>query len=399
MARFNSTAPSPYCYEKINPNALAVRCSGRPSPGKTACAEVPDKRRNACFGDATPVRPVIVDVNGKEKLSRNEATCGNCGSVSAIRVCPACHSRLPRNFDSDSPLFGLVGVRNSGKTVTLAVLQRELYTTIARRFNASIDSPGGKSGLSADLENLLKTMEDTAGVLPPQTAANASGVSIPAVFEWRYSKKGLANRSRDVSTIFSFYDTAGEDLATQDRALGQHYLDATNGVILLLDPFGFPGNHDKAIARGVDPASLETTPETVLRSIITVLQNAERTKRNKKIKQPVAVVVSKIDAFFDDVPPDHPMRRPAQRLPYFDDTESRSIHDHVAAMVDSWGGDPLLRLLDTNFEKYRLFGASALGAEPEYGTKRVNSRGLLPHRVADPLLWLMADRGFLPKES
>ncbi|USI89654.1 hypothetical protein [Rhodococcus pyridinivorans] len=281
----------------------------------------------------------------------------------------------------------------------LAVLQRELFSTVARRFEASIDSAGGKEGLSADLELLLKGMQNQGGELPEQTAQKASGMSIPAVFEWRYAKKFIGNRTRDVSTIFSFYDTAGEDLATEDRALGQHYLGATDGVILLLDPFGFSGNRDKAIARGVDPSSLETSPETVLRAITTVLQTAERTKKNKRIKQPVAVVVSKIDAFFDDIPSDHPVRKPAQRLPYFDDAESRNIHDHVAAMIDEWGGGQLLRLLEANYDNYRLFGASALGAEPEYRQLKVNNRGILPHRVADPLLWLMADRGFLPKEG
>ena len=158
------------------------------------------------------------------------------------------------------------------------------------------------------------------GCLAPQTAANASGVSIPAVFEWRLLEGSGQQITRCLNNLL-FYDTAGEDLATRIAHSDNTTLMHERGYPLL-DPFGFPGNHDKAIARGVDPASLETTPETVLRSIITVLQNAERTKRNKKIKQPVAVVVSKIDAFFDDVPPDHPMRRPAQRLPYFDDTES-----------------------------------------------------------------------------
>ncbi|KDQ04751.1 hypothetical protein KKP62_00085 [Rhodococcus sp. GOMB7] len=399
MGIFQRTTACPYCYDQINPNALAVRCSGKAAPGKQACGEATDQNRVKYFGDATPVRPTIVDATGAQKLSRNEATCGLCGSESAIRVCPHCHSRLPRNFDSDSPMFGLVGVRGSGKTVMLAVLQRDLYTTIAQRFQASIDSPGGKAGLSSDLELLLKGMENQGGSLPEQTAQKSTGMSIPAVFEWRYAKKGFGNRDRQVSTIFSFYDSAGEDLATEDRALGQHYLGATDGVIILLDPFGFSGNRDLAVSKGVDPESLETEPETVLRAITTVLQTAERTKKNKRIKQPVAVVVSKIDAFFDDIPPDHPVRRPAQRLPYFDDAESRDIHDHVAAMIDQWGGGQLLRLLEANYENYRLFGASALGAEPEYQQLKVNARGLLPHRVADPLLWLMADRGFLAKEG
>lgn len=398
MALFQSRVPCPYCYNEVNPNALAVRCSGRAAPGRTRCSELPDPARIQLFTDGTPVLPVIADSAGRQVLAKSEATCTACGAVSAIRVCPDCHSRMPRSFDASSPLFGLVGVRGSGKTVMLAVLQKELYSTIARRFDASIDSPGGKSGLAGQLETLLRGMEDDKGVLPEQTKRHETGMTIPAVFEWRFSKKAMGGRvSRDVSTIFSFYDSAGEDLATEDRALGQHYLAATSGVILLLDPFGFPGNRDRAINRGVDAESLATSPDTVLRALTTVLQTAEKTKKNKKIKQPVAVVVSKIDAFFDDIPSDHPMRKASSKLRHFDDAESLSNHDHIASMIDQWGGDALLRLLDNNYEKYRLFGASALGAEPEYGSQRVNARGILPHRVADPLLWLMADRGFLPQ--
>ncbi|WP_409430727.1 hypothetical protein ACJEIK_28250 [Mycobacterium sp. SMC-16] len=401
MALFQRKVPCPYCYNEIAPNALAVRCSGRAAPGKSRCTEAPDPARVQYFTDGTPVLPVILGPDKKQVLSRSEATCPDCGSVSAIRVCPDCHSRMPRSFDADSPLFGLVGVRGSGKTVMLAVLQKELYSTIARRFDASIDSPGGKTGLAGQLEAFLRGMEDSAnGALPAQTARHDTGMSIPAVFEWRFAKKSLGGKlTRDASTLFSFFDSAGEDLATEDRALGQHYLAATSGVILLLDPFGFPGNRERAIRSGVDPESLTTSPETVLRALTTVLQTAEKTKKNKKIKQPVAVVVSKIDAFFDDIPDDHPMRRPSSKLRYFDEPESLTIHDHIAAMIEQWGGDGLLRMLESNFEKYRLFGASALGAEPSYSSLKVNSRGVLPHRVGEPLLWLMADRGFLPKEG
>jgi hypothetical protein len=400
MALFQTKAPCPYCYNEINPNALAVRCSGRAAPGKTRCVEVPDERRRQFFDDAKPLFPVISDAAGRQVLARSEATCQACGGVSAIRVCPDCHSRMPRGFDADSPMFGLVGVKGAGKTVMLAVLQKELYSTIARRFEASIDSPGGKMGLAGELEEVLRGMEGSNSALPAKTRAAESGMKIPAVFEWRFSKKSMGGRmSRDASTIFSFYDSAGEDLASEDKALGLHYLAATNGVLLLLDPFGFPGNRDRAVSRGIDASSLDTSPDSVLRALTVVLQTAEKTKKNKKIKQPVAVVVSKIDAFFDDVPSDHPMRRQSSKLRHFNEAESLSIHDHVASMIEQWGGDSLLRMLDNNYEKYRLFGASALGAEPDYGSAQVNARGVLPHRVGEPLLWLMANRGFLPKEG
>jgi hypothetical protein len=56
-------------------------------------------------------------------------------------------------------------------------------------------------------------------------------------------------------------------------------------------------------------------------------------------------------------------------------------------------------MLELNYTTYRLFVASALGAEPNYRTNTVNSRGVLPHRVAEPLLWLMARRKFIRTEG
>jgi hypothetical protein len=116
---------------------------------------------------------------------------------------------------------------------------------------------------------------------------------------------------------------------------------------------------------------------------------------NKKIKRPIAVVLAKIDAFFNQVGPDHPIRRPSVTGPYFSEQESLDLHNHVAALINQWGGSDVLNMLELNYTTYRLFVASALGAEPNYRTNTVNSRGVLPHRVAEPLLWLMARRKFI----
>ncbi|WP_238439779.1 hypothetical protein [Frankia sp. AgB1.8] len=280
----------------------------------------------------------------------------------------------------------------------LSVLDYELQNAVADRFDATIDAPGGRSELARNLRIYRDIMLKTDGQLPQQTAVNNSSAAIakkdPAVYAWRYSRKMAIGISRTHSTVFSFYDNAGEDFATPDKAMSQLYLGAASGVILLLDPFGFPANRGRADARG---ASLpETGPEAVLDAITLVLRTAKRVKRNGRIKEPIAVVISKIDAFFDDIPPDHPVRRPSSSRPFFDETESRTVHDHIGAMVEQWGGGSLIRKLDNNYASFRLFGASALGAEPEYSSGRVSSRGLLPHRVAEPLLWLMATRNFIP---
>lgn len=390
----------PYCYKALDLNKVAFRCAGRGAPGRPACLTVSDPKRVREFQDSTPVMPAIthggsaggqLDPLGDpyDILGKSTVTCTACGGESGVRMCPSCHSTLPRSFDDKSPMFGLVGVRRSGKTVLLSVLHKELIRNVARRFNASIDSPGGSTGFARDLDQFEQDMSGGIGALPAQTAAGAAKKA-PAIYEWKYAHKGKTR-----ATILSFYDSAGEDLVTMDTVLSQQYLKSSKGIILLLDPFAFPENRHDAAAKGaldVDAAS----PDVVLSNLTEVLSAAHGIKKNKKNKTPIAVVVAKIDAFFDQVPPNHPLRQSGSQTGAFDDEESKTIHDHVSAMVANWGGDALLRKLEQEFETYRLFGVSALGAEPDYVTASVNSRGLLPHRVADPLLWLMADRGFIP---
>lgn len=389
MALFKTTGvPCPYCYNVVNLSKVVFRCTGQTQAGRTACAPRPDPLRQQFLNDGAPVMPIIA-VNGAPVLGKGGASCSDCGARSAVRCCPHCHSLLPHTLDNDSPLYGLVGVRASGKTVMLAAMHSELTKSIARRFSAAIDNPGGGTGLAKQLQDYDAEMSKQGGQLPQQTQVGQK--SAPAVYEWRYGVKGKVR-----STIFSFYDNAGEDFASEDRALSIHYLGQVSGVILLLDPFSFPENVQRAADSGIS-LSQSDGPENVLGSLTSVLQMSHAVKKNKKITVPVAVVVSKIDAFFDQLPENHPLRQPSSKLGVFDEAESRSLHDHMAALVAGWGGDGLLRSLEQNYESYRVFGASALGAEPNYRTGMVNARGRLPHRVAEPFLWLLAERGFLPK--
>lgn len=387
----------PFCYMQFKPTQTAFRCSGRGVPGRPACVRAADPTMQQQFSDSHPYMPIVrlaASGEGGErppKLARDSVVCDDCGGETKVRVCPHCHSTLPYNLDESSPMFGMVGVRNSGKTVMLSILQKELLQNVARRFDASIDCPGGSAGLARELSQYQDEMVNGGGQLPAQTAAAGAAKHTPAVYEWSYTNP----RKKIDRTIFSFYDTAGEDVANVDNALTMQYLSVADGVIILLDPFSFPANVTAAQQRGA-ASNTPDSPEMVLDAITTVLQTAHAVKRNKKITVPVAVVVSKIDAFFDQVPAGHPLRRPAANEPFFNETESASIHDHMTTMVAGWGGDGLLRKLDLNYEQWRLFGASALGAEPDYASGTVNGRGVLPIRVADPLLWLLAKQKFVP---
>ncbi|MDN5585784.1 hypothetical protein [Brevibacterium aurantiacum] len=380
----------PFCYNELNMKKVAFRCSQRGQPGRPPCQDTDDPKRRIEFKDSKPVPPVITlpgsDPDSSiDLLAAESAVCPSCGGESKIRICPACHSRLPRSLEAGSPLFGLVGLRFSGKTVLLTVLHKHLKGKVARRFDASIITPGGSSGLARDLERNEQAML-SGEHLPGQTEQSGGAKQEPAVYEWKGSTKGSG-------TIFSFYDNAGEDVKNEDVVTKQKYLAQVSGVMLLLDPFAFPENREVAKSRRVTVA--ETDPEAALDGITSVLQH----KRNRKVKTPLAVVVPKIDAFFDQVPANNPIRRNTPEPDVFDEQDSLDVHDNMVSLIERWGGDNLIRQLRANYENFRVFGVSALGAEPEYGEARVNSRGLLPHRVADPLLWLLAEHRVIPKSS
>jgi hypothetical protein len=58
-----------------------------------------------------------------------------------------------------------------------------------------------------------------------------------------------------------------------------------------------------------------------------------------------------------------------------------------------WDASALDRLMQQNYEDYRYFAVSALGAQPDYTNSRVAAGGVRPHRVQDPVLWLMSKAG------
>lgn len=393
MALFAAkTAPCPYCYAMIEPAKPSYRCSGIPAPGKPACQPEEDAQRRTLLDDARPVRMSFTP-NG-EKGSDGRPLCPACKGPTGTRVCPNCHSVLPTDFTSESPLFGMIGVRGSGKTVMLTVLSKELQTTVARRLDAVID-PVGDSPLLRTLDNKRREFDTGSAVLPAQTATGRAATRDPAVFSLELNTKNAIGLTRPVATVFSFLDTAGESLGTSDSARDVHYLAATSGVVLLLNPFAFEANKATALARGVVPGDLDTEPRVVLRNITEVLRENEHLKPKKKIKKPVAVVLAMIDAFFDEVGPDSPIRRPSPREPWFDEAEADEVHEYVAGLIAKWGGDDILRHLEQNYETYRFFVASALGAEPDYRTRTTSSRGIQPHRVSEPLLWMMSRRNLV----
>ena len=375
----------PYCYHRIAANRLWYQCSGQAAPGFKACTAVRDPDRERETGYAKPVRPSFGPQRKFGPAPRKE-TCPHCKGLSGVRVCPCCHTPLSVNFaESTSPLIAMVGAKGTGKTVYLTVLTQELRTGLRRRFGADVRLSGDQPAASstADLYTNRK--------LFAQTTQATAGRREPLVFEWRQERQVL-RRSQIKTSFLSFYDTAGEDLIDQQGVHDLQYLGAADALILLLDPFMLPQARDRV--RLPADAYREGEPTLdVLGRITEKLRVAHSVKAGKKIGIPVSVAFAKIDAFYDELGSDHPVLQSPVAAADYDEAGGLSVHEHIRGLLHEWGADDVDTHLRLNYTNFRYFAVSALGAQPNYTTKEIDPGGIRPHRVDEPLVWLLSKFG------
>jgi hypothetical protein len=282
----------------------------------------------------------------------------------------------------------------------MTVLARQLREGVAGRFNAHVgfasDNPDGHSSMGSWLNDRERAIFE-GKLLPPPTERAHHTRRPPLVLRWqRPSSRGFKKGTE--STILSFLDTAGEDLQSLDAAFSLRYLAASQGLIIVVDPFRFSG----ALTMSNIPESQRRMgdggPTEVVERMTEVLRTERGVKPKKRIKVPVAIVFTKLDAFYAHLDPGNPLRSAVPAVPYYDDTMGREVHEQVLSLMGRWGATPLEDHLRLNYDTYRYFAVSALGAEPDYDRSVIDPGGVRPHRVEDPVLWLLSRFGVVPRQ-
>jgi len=387
----------PYCYQIVDPHRLGYLCTGRGSPGRPGCTPRADPRRRELTGYALPGRRYFVHA-GRHRRAPRLARCPDCRGLSGLRACPACHTPLPHGFgQAASPLVAMVGAKGAGKTVFLTVLAHELTGNLPRRFDVDVrltgerhDTAAGSSWVSSYVEAVFADRR-----LFPQTEAAGRSRREPVVFQWRSERRSLTGARRTRSSYLSFYDTAGEDLLGQDSTRDLRYLSCADALVVMLDSFSLAGSRRKG---GVPPGAVvcEEPASQVLARVTQLLRRSRALGGGGRITVPLAVVLTKIDAFFDLLGENHVVTRVPPAGPGYDEQAGRDLHEHLRSLLRDWAGDDLDTYLNDHYTDYRYFAVSALGAEPDYRRSLVDPGGVRPHRVADPLLWLLNRCGVLP---
>jgi hypothetical protein len=135
----------------------------------------------------------------------------------------------------------------------------------------------------------------------------------------------------------------------------------------------------------------EDDPYNVLQRITEMLQAGHRVR---KVRKPLAVVFTKLDALWHEFPEGTALTRSEPKCAGCDELDSMDVHRHVQALLHDWDGRQIDQYLQDNYRCYRYFGASALGAIPT--PKKQTSGVIQPYRVGDPILWLLSRARMVP---
>ena len=386
----------PFCFRRIDSSHLAYQCAGR---GNIDCKREEDEVRKRLTGSAQETFSTFMPAPG-----RNGSTnCPTCGGPARRRACPQCHTALPIDFvDSKSPMIGLVGAKGSGKTVLMTVLVKHLREVIGRRFGADIriatDNPDGQLGLSAYQANREIPLY-SGRTLPVGTAQQGTvdrQRATPVVLRWRQEAERRVGGRTLRSTVLSFVDTAGEDLNDLDTAFTLEYVSVCDALIITLDPFALPGARARLNLPEAAIQVDDDVPLDVVSHITELLRTEGKIKNKKRISMPVAIVFTKIDAFYPTLDRNNAIMSTASGLPAYQSADGLAVHEHMLALLHEWNAADIDNHMRLNYTDYRYFGVSALGAEPDYGGGVVAPGGVQPHRVEDPVLWLLSKSGTVP---
>jgi len=360
----------PYCYGEHDLRTTSMKCS----------FNIQGQSGMTCVGN-------VQKEPGGFIPQKDKVRCTKCTAAKKIYFCDVVKKEIPREFLEDPNGFSvaLVGAKASGKSNYIGVLIQEIKKKMVPRFNCSLSLTTSEESKMYYDRMYYKPLYENGVVVD---ATNKGAAIPPLIFPLRFwEKKGAKS-----TAVLTFYDTAGENLdRDSDMLVNTRYIPNASGIILLLDPLQVPAIREKLQGKMPLPEQNTDTVEVLSR----LVENIRSVKNIRgKIKTPLALAFTKIDALaeFDILGEDSVLREESQHLHrgVFAQPDFESVNIEIRDMLGSFLGGEIEQMLK-NFETYAFFGLSSLGGIPQ---GRIDIK---PCRVLDPLLWLLAQRGYIPK--
>lgn len=368
MALLRSDVLCPYCLEELRNNDVKMAC---PLCGTAAT----QTRMEAMLG----------------KLPKcSQPGCHN--TLASIRTCGFCGSQLPSDIlDYEKYLrFSILGISGAGKTTFL--------TTMLHELRHSHNSPWVIAPMDSDTQAQFQQNDQAIYQDRATVEATPPGMA-PRPQQWKIKDKSRMTNSKIPTYSLTIFDGAGEDCQNINPAISR-YINGSKLLIILIDPLALPH-----VGARINPDILRWSSTTdhasdASANMVDTLANYIRQScgisSKKLIDRDVAVVFTKIDAVkdsFGSATVMQPSPHMAQKA--FVKADADAVDAEIRDWLDMEGESAFLAAIDTTFRKgkVRFFGVSSFG-QPPTGANRLAK--VMPHRVLDPLLWMLAKENMIP---
>jgi ARC6-like, IMS domain/Double-GTPase 2 len=348
-----------------------------------------------CLEEHTRLWPSVYGVTHHTCLStHNGNLCGQSlptltflGRDKLTTRCPSCDYQL-EGLGGTNAHFPIVGDPNSGKSTYTIMAVQEFIDEYASRNRLQVKFPDPlhqqKYESSVSLLN--------AGRFPLKTTSADDGA--------KAINLELKTPNQAVPNLLYLYDTAGEDTATDDKAVVQGgYFKYVNGVFFIIDPFSIPQIYNEYKQELSSQSKTSMPSEQNLDALFARMLELFETKTqlgggNKKFSQPIAVILTKTDECnLEDKVGLAAARRYMQNNPGKVQTEQDAINILVEEFLRDRGANNLVLSLHQYFSNVRFFSCSALGTN---ASPNKPFEGL---RVLDSMLWLFDRANVLPNKA
>ena len=395
--KLKSTFICPFCFEKNLISKVQFRCSNK------RCPEEDDIELTKYeHGDiSSPIRGRRT-FNAKSKdIAAKMSTCPGCNQVTHKIVCPTCHNELPEStLSGEDMIISVVGSRNSGKSHFIGVIINELQNRIFPRLNGALTGFGDtmaryKESFYNELYVNLKALPLTKSSMENTN----NGAYRPLIFTLKLKYKKLFKETIRAFTLV-FFDTAGEDLNDEDTMnTVNKYICKSTGIIFLLDPLQIPevrNQIDDSIVSKASAVDRSSSSDDIMTRVSKLIRNDARLKDAQKIDIPVSVVFSKFDVIASLIPEGSKILETSPSKGYFDMSDRETVNNEIKALLSEWGAESFMAQVDVNYTKYSYFSVSALGLNNNpTGSGNNNIERPRPHRIEDPLLWLLKENNVI----
>jgi hypothetical protein len=345
-----------------------------------------------CERRHTRLRPNIYGIfHHRCDCGRELATIDWLGRRQYLRRCPNCDHVLSDPVGRATAIhIPIIGGPSAGKTHYIVAATQALITDYAQAHHIDVTMPDAqdRQDFAANVQQLNRGQQLRKTQVERDNNTRAYNLQI--------------KRPRHpVPTLLYIYDGAGEYYTDQERTRQQVYLRYGSGFIMIVDPFTIErvyqqykprlATHGRTLAVNNDEP-LSAIYERMLETLETLGDYSQ--EQGKRIPHPIAVVLTKADAFDleDQIGIPAAMREIQQTDGHL--TPDDAIDAVVRRFLTRHGEGNFVRNLQTQFETVRFFSCSSTGRM----VNPTNHSPFRPVRILDPLLWLMAQNRVLPAQ-